>query len=743
MTKKTDNPPYPRFGECFRTLALAFDTKAGNREVDRLAREGDYDWSLLPQLTDELLLTPLSKYVDPEFASLLRLWLDHMHIRYRELILGATVDSLGRADALPILISNFFAPQAIWLLVAARKDLGGPELTRLLDSEKNPVAVVMDWLNEGEEIPLGKVAFPGTTDHDRAGYEKVRKWIRGSDVPTLGSIKMFADAIDRRGSICKEKTISLRRWLVLARALSYLEKQLPSFPVRQEMLRYLLSGMPNIDVQSILWRAVQSCAGRYSPLSLPALTLYENLKRTTPKESGAQEQAKHAIEELERLTAEHDPEGNTAFHLEWIKGRWHALSGQLDDALCHYDNAVTLGSYRAGSQLTSILEEALALAAFLANKPYLKRFKNQAVATGLFADPKGKAVIENWEIDQASQQFHRIFPHRGRFPEASPVEEGKGQFGLLVLDQEEMNRLRPDLGTPDRVRTLRFLGGEVRRRPQLMIFSSLGKAPEVAALLNKGAPVDQLDDVGGSALLCAIQHAVDTGDRRTLDLLLEIPHAKATIDSVTAKKQITPLLCAIDYGEPDVVEKLLQMGATADLRGNIIDETPLYHVMETLGSIRFPGKLYRFLYNSLSANRDLVQQEVMRRYGISMAGVFGDSRRLRALREDARYEEILQKLITALVKERIVRHSVSKLLRMTELLLQYGANPNARHDYPAPGRTPLMLAAENDSAPAFDMMLQGVGDPYQTDSEGRSSITIALGFGAAEVVRSLRTKKII
>jgi len=247
MTKKIDNPPYPRFGECFRTLALAFDTKAGNREVDRLAREGDYDCSLLPQLTDELLLTSLSKYVDSDFASLLRLWLDHMHIRYRELILGATVDSLGHADALPILISNFFAPQAIWLLVAVRKDFGGPELTRLLDSEKNPVAVVMDWLNEGEEIPLGKVAFPGTTHHDRAGYEKVRKWIRGSDVPTLGSIKMFADAIDRRGSICKEKTVSLRRWLVLARALSYLEKQSPSFPVRYEMLRYLLSGMGFVE----------------------------------------------------------------------------------------------------------------------------------------------------------------------------------------------------------------------------------------------------------------------------------------------------------------------------------------------------------------------------------------------------------------------------------------------------------------------------------------------------------------
>lgn len=743
MTRKTDNPPYPRFGECYRTLALAFDTKAGNREVDRLAREGDYDWSLLPRLTDELLLTPLGRYVDPGFASLLRLWLEHMHIRYRELILGVTVDSLGRADALPVLVSGFFAPQAVWLLVAVRKEFGGPELTSLLDREKSPVAVVMDWLDEGEAIPLAKLAFPGTTDHDRAAYEKVRKWMRGSDTPDVASIKTFADAIGRRGAIAKEKTLALRRWLVLARALCWLEKQPPSFSVRQEMLRYLLSGMPDIDVQSILRRTVAACAGRYSTLSLPALTLYEDLRRFTPKNPGDRERTRRAIEELERLTAEHDPEGNTAFHLDWIRGRWHVLSGQPGDALRHYENAVVLGSYRAGFQLESILKEALAVAAFLRDRPCLKRFKNQAVAAGLFANPKDRALIEDWEIDQVSQQFHRIFPHAGRFPEAPRPDEEKGLYGLLVLDQGEMDRLRPDTGRPDRVRTLRFLGGEVRRRPQLAIFASLGKASDVATLLGSGASVDQLDDAGASALLCAIQYAAGTGDRHALDLLLGVPHAKATLDSVTSRKQITPLLCAIDQGEPDVVGTLLLLGATADLRGNIVDETPLYYVMETLGSICSPGKLYRYLYNSFLTDQDLMKQEVMRRYGVSITGVFGTDQGLRALPEDARYRETLQKLVGALVQERIARHSLPKLLRMTELLLRYDAKPNARHDYPVPGRTPLMLAAENDSAAAFDMMIRAGGDPYQADAEGRSSVVIAHGFRSVEVLKYLRDRKII
>lgn len=63
-------PPYPRLGEIYRAMAVAIGTKAGNRDVDRLAREGEFDLTLLPALGDELLVGPLAKSVDPEFADL-------------------------------------------------------------------------------------------------------------------------------------------------------------------------------------------------------------------------------------------------------------------------------------------------------------------------------------------------------------------------------------------------------------------------------------------------------------------------------------------------------------------------------------------------------------------------------------------------------------------------------------------------------------------------------------------------
>lgn len=742
MTSTNNSPPYPRLGECYRIFALALGTKASNRDVDRLARKGDFDWSLLSELCDELIVAPIGKYVEPELGDLVGQWLARTHHSYHNLVTTVGVDSLTRTDALRLLIPNYFALHALGLIVGIRRVFGGPELTRLFDPEKTPIAVVLEWLDQGEEIHLAKVAFPGTTGSDRSDHEMVQKWSRGGDLPELASIKKFADAVDQAGSVRKEKTLNLRRWLVVGRALAYLENASPQ-PFRETMRRHLLLGMPDFDIQHQLSIAVIRAAEKYSALSLPALTLYQDLKRLTPKAPGEQERTKRAIDDLERLTQEHDPDGNTLFHIEWMKGRWHVLAGQFDEALSHYEKAVELGSYRAGEMLKPIVEESLALAAFLGKRPLLNRLKHQAIAAGLFSGPSAKAAVENWETAQFSDQFLRLFPAQSRFHEAIGHEEAIARLGFLAFDEEKMEGIKPDFVNPDRFRAVRSLDGEIRRWPQLRLFASFGKAAEVKSLIERGASVDLLDASGASALLCAIQHASQTGDRRALDLLLQKPHAKATLDSITGKKQLTPLLCAIDYGEPDVVHALLAMGATPDQRGNIVSMTPLYYAIERFGALRYPAKLYRQLFNSLTAAPDLVRQEVLRRYNVTLAGVYGDSRAIGAITEDPKHQAIFRELVTVMVNEHVSRHSEAKLLRIAELLLESKANPNAPHQYPAAGRTPLMLAAENNFGRAFDLMMRHRGDVYQTDAAGVSCAMIAMNFRATEIVGYLRAKGII
>lgn len=741
-TNKNPAPPYPRLGELYRALAVALGTKGNNSDVDELARKSEFNWALLPSLREELVITPLAKYVDPEFADMVGQSLAYVHEGYLQLVLTVPLDSLSREESLPLLVEHYFALHALGLIFGIKKGFGGPDLMRLFDPELHPVAVVMDWLDQGEPISLAKLAYPQTTGPDRDQAEKCRKWSKGTDLPDRQSIVRFATTLKATGRVEEEKLQNLRCWLMVARTLAHLERESP-VPFRGAMRRHLLLGMPDFDIGRLLSAVVTESGKRFSTLTMPALMLYERLKRTTKKDLGEQAKIKAELDEFERMTSEIEPEGRTRFHIEWMRGRWHVLSGAFDLALPHYELAAELAHYRAGDQQKQIVEEVLVLAGHLRKKALIKRLKHRAVAFGLFADPRGDDVVEDWEIDHFSQQFHQVFPVQGRFPEALADGVESGPLPFLVFDEGELAQVKLDRRTPDRVISIEFRDGQVRRWSQLRFFASFNQYEAVKTLLDLGASVDKLDESGGSALLCAIQEATQTEDRRVLDLLLQCPHSTSVLDSITAKKQLTPLLCAVDFGEPDVVEKLLTMGASADLRGNVVDQTPLYYAMERLGAIRNPGKLYHFLCQSLVADPDLIKKEVLRRYNVSMAGVFGEGKDLRKLREIPRYAELFERLASAMVEEQIRRHSVPKLIRIIELLLVHKANPNAPHRYPEPGRTPMMLAAENNSGWAFDLMLRHSGDPYQTDTAGMNCLKIAMAFRSAEVVGYMHSKGIM
>lgn len=76
-------------------------------------------------------------------------------------------------------------------------------------------------------------------------------------------------------------------------------------------------------------------------------------------------------------------------------------------------------------------------------------------------------------------------------------------------------------------------------------------------------------------------------------------------------------------------------------------------------------------------------------------------------------------------------------LRIAEILLEHGADPNLRHSSPGLGRTPLMVAAENDAADAFRLLVDAGGDPYLKDDQGNDCFALARGFGSLNVLSHL------
>jgi hypothetical protein len=730
-------PPFPRIGEILRTLSQALDTKAKNRDVDRLARGDDIDWALAPQLIIDLFQSPLRKYGDEAFADFVSHFVTRLHAEYIQMVVTISLDSLSRAEALPLLVEHWFALNGAEFIYMLRQKFGGPDLMQLFDAERNPFCTVFAWLSAEGGACLAKAAFPQTTGTDKNGREMVARWEQGGALPDIGNIGLFLVALTKYGAAeQKGKVADLRRWLLVARAVCWFEREAMPSPLRSIMCRHALNGFPATDVGKVLSLAVLAGGASMGPLTVQGLMLSENLKRTTPKVVGDQAKTQSALLEFDRALKEFDPEERARYLLAWLQGRWQILSGDYIAALPHYKAAVALANYRAGANLRQIIEEALALAGHQHDMVFLRQLKHHAIAFGLFMQPANAdgPSFHDWEVDQFRQSFTAVFPPLGRFIEAVPATGMQQEWPVLLLDMAEIDSRQPDLRNPDRVVSVKSADGQIRRWSQLRLFASFGRVDAVRILLERGASVDWLDQSGGSALMCAIQFAEEGGDRRAMDLLLAVPHTKATLDSLTNKKQHSPLFCAIESGDPDVVARLLAMGASADLRGRMTDQTPLYFCMEKMAQILHPAKAHQFFDDYFIQDSDAFQREIRRRAGGIFGNVFGGREGLDRLLGEPNNRKRAESLISIMMKIDLERHSIPKLLRIVELLLEYGANPNAYHEYPVPGRTPLMLAAEENSVAAFDGMVKRGGDPYRKDKQESDCLRIAFSFGARDVM---------
>jgi ankyrin repeat protein len=738
---KIPTPPYFRLGEIYNALAQALDTKSKNRDVERLAREGDFDWSLLSGLREDLILAPLRRYVgDEAFINNLDQFIQHVHASYLRIVSSISLDSMSRDESLPILIEHYFATHAIGFFESIWTD-DAPDPFSFLTPENYPLEVVYNWADPGGSHALAKAAFPESSDIALDNREKVTRWADGTQLPDLASLKLFVDALAKNGSDKqKSKTSGLLKWLLLARALTWFERKANPLHLKQILFRHICQEHREWDVGGILSQAAFQAGKKREALLEPYGRLMCNLDRTEPKAEGARAEAESALADFAQQLKTHDQEGLVSYALEWYRGRWHVLSGEYEEALKSYQLAVAHSDYRAGDTWKQIVTEALALSSYLGNaKPFLKQLKHRAIASGLIAQPGiNDDVVEDWEIEELRKQFHHLFPRQGRFVEIEQPDDDVGALPFLAYDPESLANQQPNYRKPDQVVTVRTIDNQVRRWSQLSLYTTLGNVDVVKTLLEKGASVDVLDDSDGSALLSAIQRAADSNDREVLDVLLNYPHSKGTLNQSTKRKRLTPLMRAIDYGVPDIVLKLLSMGADANMRGHVDDQTPLYLCIRNMGGLRVASSLRITLSQRISSDNDLVLRETLRRYGVGIAGVFGDKRAAFEAMRNPDERDILNKVVDLIVDDFIGRHTVEKQLEIAQYLLAHGANPNASHSYPVAGRTPLMLAVENDSPEAVSLLMQRGGNPFIRDCSGHDCRVIATAFKSRNVLNHFR-----
>ncbi|NBF05986.1 hypothetical protein GV819_27215 [Pseudomonas sp. Fl5BN2] len=727
--------PFPSLGECYQLLTTAFDSKSSDaarrKQLSDLAGS-EHDWSLFAEIKRDLLIEPLSR-LDREFAEELETFIDYLQEHYLELVKDVGLDSLNREQALPTLVQHYAGLTGDFL-GRLRQRFGGPELAHLLDPDRAPLDVALCWFEQqtGDSAqPLARRIYPDSKD----ARDQLGRWRKGTQPAALSSLKSLLKALS---NVSRQPLLvaNLGRWLVTARALGHFDQAMlgagyPGF--RQQVLHALLLASSLQDGRQALEALNHEAGQRLNILKPGAQWLLEHLAPDRDKSIDSQAQSRQVLDDFIKLQSRYDEDRRTGYFSAWFEGRWQLLSGNYSAALEHYDTALEAALYRAGRFQLCLLQESLALAAMLGKKIRLKQLKHQAVVLGLFTSLglKQNPVISDWEISQLKQLYARLFPHAGFFPQANPVKQPQ-TLPILVFDPAATERIKVDLQHPNRVISVYTQDRQKRRYPQLVWFASEGQAEAVSALLQHGADVNLSDEADGSALLCALQRAQKTGERATLDLLLAQPHDPATLNRRTHRKQLTPLMLAIDSGDVELVAQLLEMGASANAPGLYPALTPLYNCLSKLCQLQQPDKTLEIVCK-LTRQPDAVIRDVLRRYlGVS-AGAFGQQTPLPP--EHPLYQ-IALKTVLDLKRERCTPR---QLINIGHLLLRHGGLPNTPHAYPCPGRTPLMLAAEDDELELFKAMLTAGGDPRQRDQDGADCWNIALCHGAHRVLAFLHS----
>ncbi|MDO6566263.1 ankyrin repeat domain-containing protein [Alteromonas sp. 1_MG-2023] len=323
-------------------------------------------------------------------------------------------------------------------------------------------------------------------------------------------------------------------------------------------------------------------------------------------------------------------------------------------------------------------------------------------------------------------------------------------IGPLFLTPDDFEKYKPDLRYPNR--NIKIGRGDIKKVwPQLVWFVWLNKVDAVKKLLDKGAKVDSFSSSNESALLMALGKlditdiSLPSLDERCYRMLVEYSHSVETVNTLTSKRKLLPLIEAVKSGKPEIVNTLLQMGADINRRGETDQQSSLNVCIKMIGMLKNSEK-----YIEQQLNMPITPEALdsIRRCNPGMTG-FTLKHQFDNL-SMSRLEPQLQEIEETLIRSRaeyMQRHaSLSNLRTIAAILIDNGADVNASHTSPLNGYTPLMLAVELDESELVKKMLNHDGDlrkSYYSESlrQNVNCWTIASAFQSRQVLELLEDIK--
>ena len=403
------------------------------------------------------------------------------------------------------------------------------------------------------------------TSLSKGDKDKITAWRRGDDLPSYGSLLAILNP--KHHDISKNILV----FLITARAIAYFKKhndfelltqylKLPtSFKALMVQFEDLLLALHERDMQYVA-------------------TLYQN----------KDEQFLHRPSTiiLELLT--------------------YSLSSfskdEIEKAKEYFIKTFELSLYRSGHLCEQIIEVGFVIASWqerpgmtlISKLKSVQNLYGYTLPTILTEDTKRKKenLVEDWEINMWRSNAQRVFnKFKVELPEKYKVSSAVLPIHLnakeLALDLKKPNK---KVKINNNAKLHRNKGKSKQVTTQL-IWNTLRKELDaVNQLLQAGADINILSDNNESALLVALQHMnlteLHEPDDRFYQTLKDLEYVPKTINAMTSKKHLLPLLSAVQTGRTDVVEHILSLGADVSQKGGSGHLDALTTCISLIGTIK-------------------------------------------------------------------------------------------------------------------------------------------------------------
>lgn len=742
--------PYPTPFEMLRYLLRSLDFKLAEKDkkhLDDMAGKRVYDPREFNTALEQYFSGVAKKYIGPNSTDQISKRLAVFVADYLKNIAGTIpADGLSREVVLKILIRTGFKNLLTDLATLLHTEFDGPHPNLWFPSDTRSVDALFAWLSDNNPQWDSYLAILNKERRDM-----IASWRKGEALPSAQSLYLLSQPNMSNDQIQISIDWDLiKPLLFFSRSIDFVRRNKLGHVLISEARLALWGAENKVDISEEISSQQADILNSLGSAQNLIAKLQFGLMRT--KEKSNQEEYRNIIIQVRDLINASTELRHTDYWIDWHEARWYVFSGNLKAANYLYRCAFEKAAFVAGENQKYIIEEAIVVAVcqLKPDKVFLKQLKwgqinfgyDIASKTETAPSQKVSDTIEDWELALWKTSFNDVFPKAGYFPGTEYASESNVRGPLFFSDP---SKIKPDYRHPNR--TIKVGETWQRAMPQLVWFALNENVDVCKKLIDRGADVNVQSEVGDTPILLALESLNVTEvpwrllNDELFDMISVQSHRSETLNTRTQKKRLLPIISAVETGRPEIVEKILRLGADPTGRGLSDEQTALNVCIKRIGMLKNPEDFWK-VQNEMNVTPEVL--DAVRRHSSGLSGftLKHQENFLNHSNNDELFKEcnlLIKKLMTERILEKMTIRSMREI---ATLLISYGADVNAEHLSPIKGYTPLMLAAELNEQKIIDAMLVAGGDinkKYIDPRTGReiSLLDIAKHFNSKNVMQSL------